>query len=161
MNTHRVTAKPLTVYRVGDIDGAYPVWSGAGAVLTTGRWHMLGEAVIYASEHYSLAMLEKLSHWNGLLPTGQHYVAATIPAGVSYEVFQPAAHIGWNARIETVAQQFGSKWIKDCRSAILFVPSVIAPLEQNVLVNPNHPDAAQIEVSLEQPVWWDDRLLSR
>ena len=161
MPSRRILSKPLTVYRIGDISGAYPVWGAGGALLAPGRWHSLGEAVIYASEQYSLAMLEKLSHWNGLLPEGQHFVSAAIPSGVSYEVFQPAAHVGWNGRVEIVAQRFGGDWIKSKRSAILLVPSVISPSEQNVLINPNHPDAAHIEVSLEQPVWWDDRLLSK
>ena len=124
-----------------------------------GRWNESGEAVIYAAERYSIAMLEKLAHWDGMIPENQHFVAATIPVGVSYEVFQPAAHPGWDGSDKTVAQQFGSTWAREKRSAILLVPSVFAPMEQNVLVNTAHPDAARIIPGLETPVWWDNRLL--
>jgi RES domain-containing protein len=126
-----------------------------------GRWNVTGDAVIYAAQAYSLAMLEKLAHWNGILPPNQHYVAAVIPAGVSYEVFQPAAHVGWNAPVQMVAKRFGSIWLREARSAVLVVPSVIAPMENNVLINPLHGDAARIVPGLEQPIWWDDRLLAR
>ncbi|NDD53975.1 hypothetical protein EBZ39_08875, partial [bacterium] len=37
-------------------------------------WHEAGQRVIYAAEHYSTAMLEKLVHFGGELPNGQHYV---------------------------------------------------------------------------------------
>jgi len=126
-----------------------------------GRWNNDGNPVIYASQHYSLAMLEKLAHLNGFFPDDQCFVKASIPAGISYEVFQTAAHIGWDAPIHSVSRDFGTRWVSEMRSAILIVPSVIAPMENNVLVNTAHPDAARIVPGLEQPVWWDDRLLTR
>ena len=48
--------------------------------------------------------------------------------------------------------------IEECRSAILIVPSVVAPEEVNVLINPAHPGAAAIKVGREKPVRWDTRL---
>ena len=117
--------------------------------------------MIYASERYSLSMLEKLAHWNGVLPPNQHYVLAVIPEGVSYEVFQPAAHVGWNSIVQTVAKTFGSTWMRERRSAILIVPSAIAQVEMNVLINTSHPDANRIVPGRETPVWWDSRLLQR
>jgi RES domain-containing protein len=151
----------MTVYRIGDPAGEFPVWHPGGAMRHPGRWNVTGDAVIYAARAYSLAMLEKLAHWNGLLPRDQHFVSATVQAGVSYEVFQAAAHVGWNAPVQTVAKQFGSIWLREVRSAVLVVPSVIAPMENNVLINPLHGDAARIVPGLEQPIWWDDRLLAR
>jgi RES domain-containing protein len=150
----------MTVYRIGDAAGEFAVWHPGGAMRYPGRWNVMGDAVIYAAQAYSLAMLEKLAHWNGVLPQNQHFVAAMIPAGVSYEVFQPAAHVGWNAGVQMVAKRFGSIWLREVRSAVLIVPSVIAPMENNVLVNPLHSDAARIVPGLEQPVWWDARLVS-
>jgi RES domain-containing protein len=149
----------MTVYRIGDPAGEFPVWHPGGAMRHPGRWNVTGSAVIYAARAYSLAMLEKLAHWNGVMPPHQHFVAAVVPAGISYELFQPAAHVGWNAGVQMVAKRFGSMWLREARSAVLIVPSVIAPMEDNLLVNPMHPDAARIVPGMEQPVWWDARLL--
>ena len=68
MTNPRRLASPLTVYRIGDVWGKHPVYSADGASLDNkGRWHVRGARVIYAAEHFSTAMLEKLAHWSGSL----------------------------------------------------------------------------------------------
>jgi len=44
------------------------------------------------------------------------------------------------------------------RSAIPIVPSVVARMERNVVINRRHPDFESLTVGLETPVWWDRRL---
>jgi len=114
--------------------------------------------VIYTSEHYSTAMLEKLVHANSVLPPNQHYIKITIPPGVSYEIFQTADYPGWDAADETGCKRYGEKWVHDERSALLLVPSIPARIERNILVNPRHPDAGKITFDLPEPIWWDERL---
>jgi RES domain-containing protein len=58
----------------------------------------------------------------------------------------------------TVSKEFGERWCSERRSAILMVPSVVARLDHNVLINPAHPEFAMIRASLHQPVYWDRRL---
>ncbi|OSQ37468.1 RES family NAD+ phosphorylase [Thalassospira mesophila] len=145
-------------YRIGDPHGIYPVYSAQGARLFAGRWHDIGQPVIYTSEHYSTAMLEKLVHFNGEVPKGQHFIKITYPVGLSYEVFSSGHHPGWHDANEQAARQFGSTWFREGRSCILFVPSVVAREEHNVLINTTHPDFPQITTDLEQPIWWDERL---
>jgi RES domain-containing protein len=41
---------------------------------------------------------------------------------------------------------------------LLFVPSVVARLDRNVLISPAHPDFSKLEASLHEPVFWDRRL---
>lgn len=65
---------------------------------------------------------------------------------------------GWDAMPATVSKQFGEKWCLERRSAILIAPSVVASLDNNVLINPAHADFATISMSLHQPVYWDRRL---
>ncbi len=50
--------------------------------------------MIYASERYSAAMLEKLAHGNGRMPPNQHWIAITPPPGVSYKMSSAAHHPG-------------------------------------------------------------------
>jgi hypothetical protein len=53
---------------------------------------------------------------------------------------------------------FGEAWHRSRRSLLLFVPSVVARVSTNILINPDHPDFGRITVGLHQPCWWDDRL---
>lgn len=156
--THRRLDQPVTLWRIGDARGEYPVWSAAGTLHTGGRWNFSGESVIYTASSFPLAMLEKLAHWGGAMPVAQHFVEATVAAGVSYEEFAPDLHVGWNALDSEVAASFGSRWLSEQRSAILFVPSVIAPMCHNILINPLHPEARSVVPGREKPVPWDRRL---
>ncbi|MGE6694397.1 RES family NAD+ phosphorylase [Sphingobium limneticum] len=113
---------------------------------------------IYTSEHYSTAMLEKLVHASSVLPPNQHHIRITIPNGTSYEIFQSAAHPGWDGKDEGLCKAFGQAWFEEGRSAILIVPSMVARVERNILINPIHPNAAGISYDLPEPVWWDERL---
>ena len=82
-------------------------------------------------------------HANLVMPANQHFVEITIPNGVAYEIFQTAAHPGWDFRNETICKTFGQDWYEEKRSALLIVPSIPARLERNFLINPAHPDARE------------------
>ncbi|NJD06928.1 MAG: hypothetical protein FIA97_10590, partial [Methylococcaceae bacterium] len=129
-----------------------------GSKLFPGRWNTAASPMIYASEHYSTAMLEKLVHGSGCLPPNQHFVEITLPNGVSYEFLSPAHLPGWDEPSAASARKFGEKWQLENRSLLLFVPSLVARIERNVLINPAHPDFPRITTDLAQPVWWDARL---
>lgn len=150
--------KGLTAYRIGDPAGAYPIFDATGSTINPGRWNDPIHPLIYAAEHYSTTLLEKLVHGSGALPPNQHYVEIAIPAGVSYEVFQPAAHSGWDLANGAVSRAFGCEWHRSARSLILIVPSVVARLDSNILINPTHSEFARITTGLNTPVYWDARL---
>jgi len=156
----RTLSKQKTSFRIGDPDGQYSIYSGEGARRVAGRWHTLGQPVIYTSEHYSTAMLEKLVHYNGILPDNQHYLEITIPAGTTYEVFSNTHVPDWHIENCAASREFGKDWFTSGRSCILIVPSVVARLDNNILINTTHSDFAGIEAVLETPIWWDDRLFS-
>lgn len=154
----RCLTEPMRAFRIGDPHGRHPIYSGEGAGLTEGRWHDKGQEVIYASEHYSTAMLEKLAHYNGVLPPHQHFMEIEIPVGTSYEVVTKDSLPNWHLPDSLAARTFGSLWIDAARTAILIVPSYVAREERNILINPRHADAKAIRARLETPVCWDDRL---
>lgn len=148
----------VTAFRIGDPDGAYPIFDSTGSRISPGRWNTSETPVIHASEHYSTAMLEVLAYAAGVLPPDQHFIEITLDAGLSYEVFSAAHNPGWERADKKVARAFGSAWVGQARSVLLFVPSVVARIETNVLINPAHPEFGRIRASLHQPVWWDERL---
>lgn len=156
--TAQVLDRTLTCYRIGDPAGTYPIFDATGSTIAPGRWNTPGSPLIYSSEHYSTALLEKLVHGSGRLPPNQHYVEITIPAGTSYEVFSPPALPGWDTMPAAASKSFGEAWCLERRSAILLVPSVVARLDNNILINPAHPQFPGIAKSLHQPVFWDRRL---
>ena len=160
MSQARVLPTATRVFRIGDGEGRFPVWSVEGARRVAGRWHRVGDEVIYASEHYSTALLEKLVYCNGVLPPNQHFVEATIPAGVSYEVVTADILPDWAHPNCVSAQAFAADWYREGRSAILVVPSAVARMERNIVINVGHEDfkGRNIEVGLEVPVRWDERL---
>ena len=158
MTIPRVLPEPMTAFRIGDPNGNYPIWSVGGAKRTSGRWHEAGSNIIYASEHYSTAMLEKLVHYGGEIPPNQNQIEITIPAGVSCEVANVDLIKGWADTSGEAARRFGRDWYRERRSVILIVPSVVARLDHNLVFNASHPDFGRITVGLETPIWWDSRL---
>lgn len=106
-------------------------------------------------------MLEKLVHGNGIMPPNQHYQQITIPKGTSYEVVTKDRLPGWDQENQNVSRSYGEVWARERRSLILVVPSFVARIEMNLVVNPLHNEFHLLEPSeLAVPIWWDDRLFA-
>jgi RES domain-containing protein len=156
--TAQILDRTLSCFRIGDPNGAYPIFDATGSTIAPGRWNTSGSPMIYTSEHFSTALLEKLVHGSGRLPPNQHYITVTIPRGLTYEMFSPPTLPGWDRMPATVSKAFGEQWCLERRSVILIVPSVVARLDNNILINPTHPEFQSLETSLHEPVFWDRRL---
>ncbi|MQM38785.1 hypothetical protein KBTX_02805 [wastewater metagenome] len=152
--------RTLTAYRIGDPDGDYPIYDATGSRRYPGRWNTATAPVIYACEHYSTAMLEKLVHAGGLMPPNQHFIEITLPHGLSYEMVTKDALPGWDTPEPSVSAHYGARWAAERRSAVLLVPSFVARVEHNVVINPAHEEFERIGHGLPTPVWWDDRLFT-
>ena len=148
----------LACTRIGDPDGTHPIFDATGSKLAPGRWNTTSSPMLYSSEHYSTAMLEKLVRGSGHMPPGQHFITITIPNGVSYEVVTPDSLPGWNDISCGPSRAHGEAWQQERRSLLLIVPSVVARSERNVLLNPEHPEFGQVATSMHEPVCWDARL---
>ena len=92
-------------------------------------------------------MLEMLAYWNGAPPSNQHFIEITIPGGTSYEVATADVVPNWSHPGGEAARRFGRAW-----------HTVVARMERNVVINTRHADFRGVTVSLESPVWWDQRL---
>ena len=156
--TAQILDRVLTAYRIGDPDGVYPIWDATGSRKSPGRWNTAISPVIYTSEHYATAMLEKLVSGMGELPPNQHFIEITIPNGVSYENVNLAHVPGWDDSYGQSSRSYGEAWCLAQRSVILLVPSMVARMERNILINPGHPEFPRLTVGLHQPIWWDKRL---
>lgn len=151
----------MRLYRIAD--HRHEIWDGTGAALCGGRWNSPGHPVIYGSLSYSGAMLETLARTGiGRIPHTQRFVIVEVPDGIDVErLDQAALPSDWDAEDSQSARSLGDRWLEEMRSAVMLVPSVVARLELNAIVNPRHPDASRLLVGQSHPVIWDRRLFER
>lgn len=134
-------------------------FTGEGALHTGGRWNSPGVALVYTSEHKSLAVLEILVHLDPQDPS--HHVTFRIEFDEGLVEHFPAERLppGWREEMPAcAARELGDAWARERRSAVLAVPSVIIPEELNYLLNPAHPDFRRIQVGPPTPFAFDPRL---
>lgn len=149
--------EPLTAYRIAD--RRHPIFDGKGAFLYGGRWTSPGIRVIHCSLSLAGAMLETLVHANiGRVPKNQAWIEIAIPKGVVVEEIAAADVPGWDRPDLIRSRACGDAWFKSGRSAVLIVPSAVAPEDRNALINPEHPEAKKVTHSKPRPVIWDERL---
>jgi RES domain-containing protein len=118
-------------------------------------------AVIYAAKTYSLSLLATLVYTGfRKLPGGKHYSRIIIPDSASIESFIPAAYLGLDLDDNVVSRAFGDRWIKEKRSLVLRVPSVVTGGPKwNTVINSLHPEYPLIKPDSAQAVYWDARLV--
>lgn len=152
--------RELVCYRIAD--RRFPLFSGEHAARVGGRWNPRGRPAIYASTAYSGAMLEKLAQLGTTrIPPHQVSITIKIPAGFTVQSYKAdELPDGWNAPDYEVAQAVGEKWLIAQKAIALIVPSVLFPVEHNVVLNPLHPQAARISVGEALEVRWEERLFA-
>jgi RES domain-containing protein len=138
---------------------------GIGAKKTGGRWNRKGTALLYTSSTQALACLETVVHLSsGDLPLNRYLVRIDIPDNVWIKretLSADTLHVGWDALpAGKISLDLGDRWVNSGSSCILEVPSAIVPDEQNVLINPAHPDAVHIEATKIRKWQYDARIKS-
>lgn len=138
---------------------AFVALDGEGAKLYGGRWNFRCLPVVYTSGTLSLAMLEMLVHIEvELAPEGLICLEIEIPETVHIEsMLLPAEYA--HSKDEALLKEIGSQWVRENRTAVLAVPSVIIPVERNFLINPLHPQAKKIRTIKANSFHFDPRLL--
>lgn len=142
---------------------AHQALDGEGARLNGGRWNPEGVAVVYASTTLSLAALEYLAHVDPEdVPGDLVAMSIEVPDDLPEERIRvPDLPADWNRVPDHPAcVERGDAWARAARTALLRVPSALLPEEENVLLNPRHPDAARIVVGPTRPFAFDPRLLA-
>jgi RES domain-containing protein len=154
----------IRLYRILRRKYAQNPFDGEGAYLYGGRWSSPGVRLSYASEHQSLAMLEYFIHIDkDDPPTDLVLAVAEAPGEISakkVEVNQLPK--SWQ---EAVAPpeltQFGDEFAQSGRDCLLFVPSVLAPNENNCLINPAHAEFRNLVIRSLEPLAYDVRMFTK
>lgn len=149
------------LYRVLRKKFARNPFDGEGAYLYGGRWSSPGVRLSYASEHQSLAQLEYFVHLDKDDPPEDLVLAvAQIPADLQSERIE-IARLPPNWRDPAAPPQLariGDDFAQRGKRCLLFVPSALAPEENNCLVNPTHSDFAKIVLEDVKPLSYDPRM---
>jgi RES domain-containing protein len=159
----------VTVLRIARETKKYKAedMSGAGAADSGGRWNDVGTPMIYASMTRALAALETLVHLQQpegeSLPLDRYLIAIGIPVALwrARTKFDPKMAPAWDAIPDSAsAIDWGTTWATSNTSVVATVPSVIAPEEKNVLINPQHPFTRSLKVTVARKWLYDPRLVT-
>lgn len=152
------------IYRILRKAFARNPFDGEGAYLFGGRWSSPGTRLSYASEHQSLAMLEYFVHLDKDDPPDDLVLAAAeVPDAIKRETLKIATlPSNWRDPAAPPAlTRFGDEFARNAQHCLLTVPSVLAPPENNYLINPAHIDYRKILVRELEPLSYDPRLFPR
>jgi RES domain-containing protein len=121
--------------------------------------------MVYSSSSISLAVLETLVHADSAELSRIRFVlfSIDIPSSVKIDrIDRKSLPPGWTAKspIPAVTQEIGDNWVREGKTAVLAVPSVVTPQEFNYLLNPAHKDMARIVRSSPEPFRIDERFFS-
>lgn len=147
-------------WRIVREDHGSAAFDGEGAWRFGGRWNSRGTRMVYTSGTLSLAALETLVHLNPLVAF--KYVA--IPVEFDEALLETFAAsdlpADWNEEPPPPSTaEIGDRWVKESRSPVLELPSVIIPAEPNYLLNPAHSEFKRIRIGKPVRFSFDPRLI--
>ena len=117
---------------------------------------------MYCAPNPATALLEVLAHSSIDLedmPVDFRYLEVEAPGTLAVEDLDTAAlPPSWRTDL-AATRRAGDEWLQSGRAALLRVPSVIVPATWNVLINPRHPESAQLRIVRAHSHGRDPRLL--
>jgi RES domain-containing protein len=127
-----------------------------GSLIVPSRWNPAGTAMLYCSTTLSLACLEILVHLKADETPEDHACSSSeLPARPDVADFRgDLLDVG-------ATRRYGRSWSLSQRSLAIFAPSVVIPIEFNVLLNPTHSAFGKVVWSAPQPFRIDPRLIAR
>lgn len=136
--------------------------TGIGAKTVGGRWNAKGIAVLYTSTSAALSILEVLAHLPAaFFPEDMAIATIEIPDKFVGSFIDGALPMGWDKIPPPIENHnFTMDWINQQKFVGFRVPSIIIPKEQNLLINPEHPNFKSVKIIEVEPFNFDPRLLT-
>jgi RES domain-containing protein len=130
----------MRIYRISH----FADLGGEGGRRASARWHHKGRPVVYCASNAAAAMLEAIAYIArgdpSLLPSTFQLLEIELPDSMNREIVSldqlPA---DWKQHLSHT-RSIGDKWLGLQATAVLVVPSALAPDTKNFLLNPAHPD---------------------
>ncbi len=119
---------------------------GTGGLKANGRWHDLGQPVVYLSESPSSALLEVCVHSSANdVPPDFTLLKIEAPDVAIDLIAINDLREDWKKQLN-VTRELGTQWLRKNEGVLLQVPSAIVPHTANFLLNPLHPDAVGFQI---------------
>jgi len=84
-----------------------------------------------------------------------------IPVSIDEQLIENAKHLpeGWRQLpAPPSTREFGTQWVRQARSTVLQVPSIVVDGEFNYVLNPRHGDFGQLKIGAPVSFSFDPRL---
>lgn len=120
--------------------------AGRGGMRAPGRWHSIGQPILYLAEQPACCLLEALAHDLRLetLPAGLKWMEVSVDPQAAIDRLESLPD-GWTTDA-AITRGIGDAWLRSRSAALLRVPSHRAPATSIYLHNPRHPDAARLTI---------------
>ncbi|HMT30202.1 MAG TPA: RES family NAD+ phosphorylase [Bacteroidia bacterium] len=136
--------------------------TGKGAEKSGGRWNSKGNPMLYTSETRALCLAEMMVNLPiNLIPKDFSMVSIFVPDELRIQTLN-LEHLpaDWNLFPHSRStQKLGDDFIYEGKFIALRVPSVVVPLEYNVVINPRHPEIDRVKITEVNAFSIDARLL--
>jgi len=143
-------------WRISDYIGL----TGDGGRKAGARWHTAGSRIVYLAESPTAALLETLVHLeveSEDIPDFYTLLKISVPDILAVLPLDPPAGTEWKQDLK-LTRRMGDAWLASRETALARAPSAIAPQTWNYLLNPEHPDAKQVQVAEVIRERFDNRL---
>lgn len=151
----------IVAWRLIKARNAATAFDGEGARAEGGRWNPRGIPVVYLSDHPALAALETFVHLKGAAAKIKFAMfRVEIPEEVPVlEVSVADLPAGWRSEPPPPGTMaIGEKWVREGKSAVLKIPSVLVPAAVNFVLNPHHPEAPKVRIGQAEKFSFDPRM---
>ncbi len=120
----------------------YKLQDPAGAIKTLGRWHKLGNRVLYFCSSLALSILELKANsvsFNTIRKECHYTVIEIIEDNMMIEEVTKSLYTRNWTQNRKKTQDYGNLWYKSNSSLILKVRSAVLPTDSNYILNTTHP----------------------
>ena len=133
--------------------------SGEGGRVASARWHSAGQRIVYLAESPAVAMLELLVHMECDVENLPDFTLLKISAPETLKIspLDPSENPDWREQPE-FTRKMGNVWLQKRENSLARVPSAVVPRAWNFLLNPERPDAKQVQISEVIKERFDTRL---
>jgi len=149
----------VRVWRIAS--AAHAAFDGEGARRYGSRWTPRGLPAVFTSATLSLAALERFVNTDpDLQPMGLMAMGVDIEANIPIQtVAVDDLPPDWRTYPAPPGLAVvGERWLRESKSTVLSVPSVIVPNERNFILNPEHRDFARLRIHPSEPFAFDPRM---